>query len=45
MCMSEQGEGLTFEWVSRANDSDLLRIVMGVGSLWMVPSTILIKNG
>ncbi len=39
MCMSEQDEGLTFEWMSRTNDSDLLGIVVEVGSLWMFPST------
>ena len=39
MCMSEYGEGLTFEWVSRTNDSDLLGKVVEVGSVWLFPLT------
>ena len=39
MCMPEYGEGLTIEWVSRTNDSDLLGKVVEVGSVWMFPST------
>jgi hypothetical protein len=39
MCSAQQVKRLTFEWVSRTDDSDLLRIVMGVGSLWIFPST------
>ena len=45
MCMPEYGQGLTFEWMSRTNDSDLLRIVVEVGSVWLFPSTMLIKHG
>jgi hypothetical protein len=39
MGMSEHGERLTLEWMSTTNDSDLLGIVMGVGSVWRFPST------
>jgi hypothetical protein len=39
MGMPEYGEGFTFEWMSRTNDSDLLGIVVEVGSLWLFPLT------
>ncbi len=45
MCMPEHSEGLTFEWMGRANDSDLLRKVVGVGSVWLFPSTTSITKG
>ena len=45
MCMSEHGEGLTLKGMGRANDSDLLGIVMEVGSVWMFPSTMSIGSG
>lgn len=41
MCVSEYAERLTFERMGRANDSDLLWIVVGVGSVWLFPSTAL----
>ena len=40
----EYSEALTFEWVGRANDSDLLGKVVEVGSVWMFPSTALITR-
>lgn len=45
MCMPEYGERLTFERVSRTNDSDLIGIVVGVGSVWLFPSTTSITKG
>ena len=43
--MPEYGEALTFEWVGRANDSDLLGKVVEVGSVWVFPSTRSHTNG
>ena len=45
MCMPEYGERLTFERVSRTNDSDLIGIGVGVGSVWLFPSTTSITKG
>jgi hypothetical protein len=45
MSMAQQREGLTFKWVRRTYDSDLLGTVVGVGSLWMFPSTICRTSG
>ncbi len=45
LCMPEYGEGLTFEWVGRTNDGDLLGKVMEVGSVWLFPSTTSITKG
>ena len=44
LCMPEYDEGLTFEWVGRTNDGDLLGKVVGVGSVWLFPSTISITS-
>ncbi len=45
MCMPEYGERLTFERVSRTNDSDLIGIVVGVGSVWLFPSMVWTMTG
>ena len=39
MGMAEYREGLTLEWVGSPNDGDLLRKVVGAGSVWLFPST------
>jgi hypothetical protein len=45
MCMSEYCQRLAFERMGGANDTDVLGIVVGVGSVWMFPSMRWPTNG